>query len=408
MEPGSVRGLPPDGLGYAEVATRPAPQLAFGGVGAASDRIAAEVPAVIGESAAMRHAMELAKRAAGANIPVLLSGETGTGKSLLAGFLHRHSLRRDAPFIAQNCGALPETLCESELFGYRRGAFTGAVQDKTGPFEAADGGTIFLDEVSELGLAAQVKLLQVLQEGFLRRLGDTRSRSVDVRVIAATNKDLCAEIQRGSFREDLYYRLNVVSIVVPSLRERPEDIPRLASHFLLKHGPRINPKVNRLGGEALGLLSAYHYPGNVRELENLIQRALLFTTGPYIEPGEWFPARGRGGQAATGSSLADLEHRAVLSAIALHEGNLTRVAHTLGISRTTLWRRIKGYRSSSGARSSRQRARRWLPEPASDHLQHIRMSRAPFGRRNIRGCYAREYASSYGQSYCIGTGGAPG
>jgi transcriptional regulator with PAS, ATPase and Fis domain len=318
-------------------------------VESASDRNAAEVPRVIGESAAMRRAMELARRAAGADITVLLTGETGTGKSLLAGFLQRHSHRRDAPFVVQNCGALPETLCESELFGYRRGAFTGAVQDKAGLFEAADGGTIFLDEVSELGLAAQVKLLQVLQEGVLRRLGDTRSRSVDVRVIAATNRDLCAGIERGSFREDLYYRLNVVSILVPSLRERPEDIPRLASHFLRKHGPRINPRVNRLGGEALGLLSAYHYPGNVRELENLIQRALLFATDSCIDPGEWFPARGHGAQAAAGSSLADLEYHAILRTIALHEGNLTRAAHTLGISRTTLWRRIKDYRSSSGA-----------------------------------------------------------
>jgi transcriptional regulator with PAS, ATPase and Fis domain len=225
----------------------------------------------------MRRATALAKRAAGADVTVLLSGESGTGKSLLAGFLHRHSLRRDAPFIAQNCGALPETLCESELFGYRRGAFTGAVQDKPGLFAAVDGGTIFLDELSELGLAAQVKLLQVLQEGVLRRLGDTRARLIDVRVIAATNKDLCAEIERGSFREDLYYRLNVVSIVVPSLRERPEDIPRLARHFVHKYGPRINPGVSRLSGEALGLLCGYDFPGNVRELENLIQRALLFS-----------------------------------------------------------------------------------------------------------------------------------
>lgn len=347
METGSAPVLATDRRGCAEIAPRPATLLACPVIPGESDPSAA---AVIGESAAMRRAVALAKRAAGADITVLLSGETGTGKSLLAGFLHRQSHRRDAPFIAQNCGALPETLCESELFGYRRGAFTGAVQDKPGLFEAADGGTIFLDEVSELGLTAQVKLLQVLQEKVLRRLGDTRSRSVDVRVVAASNKDLGAEIERGSFREDLYYRLNVVSIVVPSLRERPEDIPHLASHFLRKHGPRINPGVSRLGREALGLLCAYDFPGNVRELENLIQRALLFTTGACIETGEWFPARGHGAQAATGASLADLEHHAVLRTIALHEGNLTRAAHTLGISRTTLWRRIKGYRSSSGAR----------------------------------------------------------
>ena len=347
IETRSAPVLATDRRRCAEIAPRPAIRLACPVNPGESDPSAG---AVIRESAAMRRAMELAKRAAGADITVLLSGETGTGKSLLAGFLHRYSKRRDAPFVAQNCGALPEALCESELFGYQRGAFSGAGQDKPGLFEAADGGTIFLDEISELGLASQVKLLQVLQEGVLRRLGDTRTRSVDVRVIAATNKDLCVEIQRGSFREDLYYRLNVVSIVVPSLRERPEDIPRLAAHFLRKHGPRINPRVNRLGGEALGLLSAYHYPGDVRELENLIQRALLFTTGTCIEPGEWLPAHGHGAQAASGSSLADLEHHAVLRTIALHEGNLTRAAYTLGISRTTLWRRIKGYRLSSGAR----------------------------------------------------------
>ena len=239
METGSAPVLATDRRRCAEIAPRPATRLACPVNPGESDPSAA---AVIRESAAMRRAMELAKRAAGADITVLLSGETGTGKSLLAGFLHRYSQRRDAPFVAQNCGALPEALCESELFGYRRGAFTGAVQDKPGLFEAADGGTIFLDEISELGLASQVKLLQVLQEGVLRRLGDTRSRSVDVRVIAATNKDLCAEIQRGSFREDLYYRLNVVSIVVPSLRERPEDIPRLASHFLRKAWPADQPQ----------------------------------------------------------------------------------------------------------------------------------------------------------------------
>ena len=239
IETRSAPVLATDRRRCAEIAPRPATRLACPVNPGESDPSAG---AVIWESAAMRRAMELAKRAAGADITVLLSGETGTGKSLLAGFLHRYSKRRDAPFVAQNCGALPEALCESELFGYQRGAFSGAVQDKPGLFEAADGGTIFLDEISEVGLAAQVKLLQVLQEGVLRRLGDTRSRSVDVRVIAATNKDLCVEIQRGSFREDLYYRLNVVSIVVPSLRERPEDIPRLAAHFLRKAWPADQPK----------------------------------------------------------------------------------------------------------------------------------------------------------------------
>ncbi len=315
---------------------------AIGSRGVGRESIA---PDLIAESAAMRRALDLAMRVAGTDITVLLTGETGTGKSLLAGFLHRRSARRRAPFIAQNCGALPEALCEAELFGYRRGAFSGAVQDKPGLFEAADGGTLFLDEVGELGLAAQVKLLHVLQEGVLRRLGDTRSRSVDVRVIAATNKDLALAIETGGFREDLYYRLNVVSFVVPSLRERPEDIPRLAAHFLEKHGPRINPGVSSIGSETLSLLCRYDFPGNVRELENLIQRALLFAAGPSIEPGEWFPGPRDEATIAAGTQLDDLEQGAILRAIDAHRGNLSRAARALGISRTTLWRRLKAYRA---------------------------------------------------------------
>ncbi len=348
MRLGSVTVLATDTQGDIEARARPAAERVFRILGPTSDRSAAQVPELIGESTAMRRAMDFATRAAGVDITVLLTGETGTGKSLLAGFLHRQSPRRAAPFVAQNCGALPEALCEGELFGYQRGAFSGAVQDKPGLFEVANGGTIFLDEVSELSLAAQVKLLQVLQEGVLRRLGDTRSRSVNVRVIAATNRDLGAAIERGSFREDLYYRLDVVSIVVPSLRERPEDIPRLAAHFLRKHGPRVNPGVSRIGREALGLLCGFDYPGNVRELENLIQRALLFATGSCIEPGEWFPARRV--PVPAGARLQDLERDAVMRAIDLHQGNLTRAARVLGISRTTLWRRIKGYHSSPGVR----------------------------------------------------------
>ena len=212
-------------------------------------------------------------------------GETGTGKSMLAHVIHRDSPRRARPFIAQNCGALPEALCESELFGYRRGAFSGAVQDRQGLFEAVDGGTIFLDEVSELSPAMQVKLLQVLQDGSFRRVGDTKNRRVDVRVISATNKDLAAEVEAGRFRADLYYRLNVVPILIPPLRARREDIPALARHFLEKHRERLNPLIGGIAPEAMRALCAYDYPGNVRELENLIERSLVMSPGPALEIG---------------------------------------------------------------------------------------------------------------------------
>ncbi len=248
---------------------------------------ASSAPEIIWQSPEMGAVLDLVRRVASRPATVLLTGETGTGKSMLAETIHRDSPRRAKPFIAQNCGTLPEALCESELFGYRRGAFSGAVQDRQGLFEAVDGGTIFLDEVSELSPAMQVKLLQVLQDGTFRRVGDTKSRRVDVRVISATNKDLGAEVAAGRFRADLYYRLNVVPILIPPLRARREDIPVLAWHFLDKHRERLNPTVTSIRPEALAALGAYDYPGNVRELENLIERALCVSTGPSLEIESW-------------------------------------------------------------------------------------------------------------------------
>lgn len=240
---------------------------------------------IIGIGPAMEKVFAVMESAIPSPITILLEGETGTGKELIARAIHRSGPRKERPFVAVNCGALPENLLESELFGHKRGAFTGAMTDRRGLFESADGGTIFLDEIGETSPAMQVKLLRVLQEGEIRRVGETQSRRVDVRVISATNRDLAQEVRNQRFREDLYYRLNVFPIRVPSLRERREDIPLLVSHFMRQSHVKQGKQLQGITPEALGLLTRYAWPGNVRELGNEIERAVaLSPDGQIITP----------------------------------------------------------------------------------------------------------------------------
>src|SRR5512136_3414548 len=239
---------------------------------------------LVGKSAAMRDVYRLLEQAAGLDITVLLGGETGTGKELAARAIHYHSSRKERRFVAVNCGALPPDLVESELFGHARGAFIGATTAKPGLFEEAEGGTIFLDEIGELPLGTQVKMNRVLQEREIRRVGDNAPVKVDVRVIAATHRDLRAEVQAGRFREDLYYRLHVFPIRLPPLRERAEDVPLLAAHFLEKHARAMRREIQGFDPEALRLLACSPWPGNVRELENAVERAVAIAAGPAILP----------------------------------------------------------------------------------------------------------------------------
>jgi len=227
----------------------------------------------------MIKALETATKVARHRSPVLLTGESGTGKELMARLIHRESNRADEPFIPVNCGAIPETLLESEFFGYMRGAFTGADRDRAGLFEAAEGGTLFLDEVAELPTALQVKLLRALQEGEIRRLGGTETTQVDVRIVSATNSDLQAAVQAGEFRQDFYYRLAVIPIHLPPLRERTEAIPDLTRHLLERLRKRLNVKVAGISPSAMKLLLAYPWPGNIRELENVLEQAAVLSDG---------------------------------------------------------------------------------------------------------------------------------
>ncbi|MGD2153225.1 MAG: sigma-54 dependent transcriptional regulator [Gemmatimonadales bacterium] len=314
---------------------------------------------MVGQSGAMDAVFRMIGKIAPLDTTVLISGETGTGKELVARAIHRHSNRKDAPFVTVNCGAIPPTLIESSFFGHERGAFTDAKTARRGAFEQANAGTLFLDEVAELSAAAQAGLLRALEEGEIRRVGGERAIPVDVRFIAATNRDLKAEVEAGTFREDLFWRLNVVAVHLPALRERPEDIAPLADHFLRKHAGRLGLAPLPLDPDALSLLIAYDWPGNVRELENALESSLALAAGPSVTATD-LPARLRGpGAAETAhpsaaggapqTTLSEaverarvaVEERMILDALRETGGNRTRAAERLGISRKTLFNKMR-------------------------------------------------------------------
>jgi two-component system response regulator PilR (NtrC family) len=239
---------------------------------------------MIGNSPAMHAIFDLIKRVSQAPTNVLITGESGTGKEVVAKAIHYNGPLKDKPFVTINCGAIPENLMESEMFGHKKGSFTGAITDKVGLFEVADNGTLFLDEVGELPLTIQVKLLRAIQERIIRRVGATDDMKVEVRIIAATNRNLEEMVAKGTFRQDLFYRLNVINIKTPSLRERQEDIPLLANHFLQKYNEKLNKSIASISTEAMNILKGYNYPGNVRELENMIERTVALESGSTILP----------------------------------------------------------------------------------------------------------------------------
>ena len=297
---------------------------------------------IVGSSAAMRQVFALLRQVVNSDVSVFVQGESGTGKELVAKALHFSGGRRKGPFVAVNLAAVPETLVESELFGHERGAFTGALARRTGYFEQAHGGTLLLDEIGEMPSAVQAKLLRVLQEGQIRRVGGTTEIRVDVRVVAVTNRDLEAAARDGAFREDLYYRIAVFPIVVPPLRTRPEDIPLLAAHFLKKHAARINPTVRGISAGARLLLTRYRWPGNVRQLENVICRAMVLETTNVLQAGNLPPELSLPGALRSPiTSLAEMERQWIDHALEVSGHNVTKAASALGIDRTTLHRKLK-------------------------------------------------------------------
>ncbi|MCX7604350.1 MAG: sigma-54 dependent transcriptional regulator [Bryobacteraceae bacterium] len=299
---------------------------------------------LIGQSPAMKRVIELVETVAPTDATVLITGESGTGKEVVARAIHALSPRRYNPMVVIHCGALTESLLESELFGHERGAFTGAQARKKGKFEVADGGTVFLDEISDISLKVQTELLRVLQEKEIVRVGDTMPIKVDFRAIAATNKSLERLVEERLFRPDLYYRLNVFTINLPPLRERKEDIPLLANHFLEKLAKNMNRPVQRLAPETLELLMRYDWPGNVRELENSIERALLMRREGDLKPEDFpFQLHPTGPLIATGQRLEDVERAHIERILAETHWNLSKAARILDIDRTTLYNKIRKY-----------------------------------------------------------------
>lgn len=309
---------------------------------------------MVGESDAMSRLREQVAMAAPTNGRVLIYGENGTGKELVARNIHGLSRRRAGPFIEVNCAAIPEELIESELFGHVRGSFTGAVADRRGKFEAADGGTIFLDEIADMSVKTQAKVLRVLQEQTLEPVGGTNRVTVDARVLAATNKDLQAEIRAGSFREDLYFRLNVIPIYVPPLRERQADIPLLADHFMAEFAREYGRRPKRLDPSAAGALARYAWPGNVRELRNVIERLMIMVPGDSISAGDLGfldqrasarpPAPEVPSDRLTLHEARDrFERELILRTLAEQQGNMSRTADVLGVERSNLYRKMRAF-----------------------------------------------------------------
>jgi two-component system, NtrC family, response regulator HydG len=305
---------------------------------------------IVGQSLTMRRTLEISKQAARSDATVLLLGESGTGKELLARAIHENSMRAAGPFVPVNCAAIPESILEAELFGYERGAFTGAVQAREGRFQAAAGGTLFLDEIGEVAPSVQVKLLRVLQEGEIERLGaGGKPVRVDLRLVAATNKDLARAVREGRFREDLYYRLNVISVTIPPLRDRRDDVPLLAEHFLEVYRTKNAKPVQGFTKPALARLCGHDWPGNVRELENAVERAVVLTRNDVIDvedlPDEvrGAPPAGADGRSMTfpiGTALDEIERRVIRETLAYAKGDKRLCAQLLGIATRTIYRKL--------------------------------------------------------------------
>ena len=304
---------------------------------------------IVGHAPALRRVMEVVKQAAPSSATVLLMGESGTGKELFARAIHELSPRLDKPFVAVNCAALPETIIEAELFGSEKGAFTGAVQAREGRFTRADGGTLFLDEIGELSPSVQVKLLRFLQSGEFERVGGTRTEHVDCRIIAATNQDLSKLVREGAFREDLYYRLNVIAITLPPLRARREDIPLLADHFLRLYAEKNGRHIEGITEGAMGRLVDYTWPGNVRELENSLERAVVLARGDHLDVDD-LPETISGAAPAAeglfipmGTPLEEIERRVIRETLRYTDGDKKRAAQLLGTSTRTIYRKLEQY-----------------------------------------------------------------
>ncbi len=303
---------------------------------------------ITGPSNAIRRLYETIQKLSRNDATVLIQGETGSGKEIAAQALHRSSVRRNKPFIAVNCGSIPSELFESELFGHERGAFTSALDTKPGKFELANGGTLFLDEIGTLPKHLQVKLLRVLQERCIERIGGTDTIPVNVRIIAATNAELKKEVHKGSFREDLYHRLNVVPLQVPALRDRREDIPLLLTNFFMEYGTRYDNRFSGIELKAVEKLKNYDWPGNVRELRHLVERIVALEEGPICKlthlPAELCtPGKGTYKGSSFNEIIRNIERDMLHSALSEHEGNFARAARYLGLKRTTLISKVKQY-----------------------------------------------------------------